>query len=96
MEAVYATLPKEADVAIQYYFNLATGQVEEGRRSHGKDLMGPYSTRSEAEQALATAQLRTQEWDEADAEKDMWGWDKPADEVDPPSDSDVCGGGSPS
>lgn len=30
------------------------------------DRLGPYATRDEAEQALATAERRNQEWDEQD------------------------------
>src|SRR5690349_11825945 len=48
-----------------FYFNVSTGQVEElANKSQSKTLLGPYSTRAEAERALATAHERTEEWDE--------------------------------
>jgi hypothetical protein len=51
----------------QYWFNIRTGRVEtEYDKSQGKDLMGPYATQAEAEQALAHAAERTQTWDEED------------------------------
>ena len=37
----------------QFYYNLSTGAVEEGRQSPGSELMGPYATRQEAERALS-------------------------------------------
>lgn len=52
--------------AIQYYYNLRTGTVEEGRLSPGTDLMGPYATRQEAELALRTAARRNEKWEEDD------------------------------
>ena len=45
-----------------------TKQVEQGRQSHYTDLMGPYASRAEAEQALGTAAARNEAWDEADEE----------------------------
>lgn len=51
----------------QYWYNLRTGTVETDEdRGQGKDLMGPYRTRSEAENALAAARARTERWDEED------------------------------
>ncbi|MCS6710726.1 SPOR domain-containing protein [Brachybacterium sp. EF45031] len=51
----------------EFFYNLRTGQVEEGRQSQGPDLMGPYATREEAQQALATAEKRNESWDAEDA-----------------------------
>jgi hypothetical protein len=50
----------------EYWFNTRTKQVEEGRQSDYTDLMGPYSTRAEAEAALDTAAARSEAWDEED------------------------------
>ena len=47
----------------KFYYNLKTGEVEEGRQSAWTDLMGPYPTRDAAEHALEIARARTQEWD---------------------------------
>lgn len=53
-------------MAGQYWFNTATGQVEEGRVSDWRVVLGPYPTREAAEQALGTARRRSADWDEAD------------------------------
>ena len=50
----------------EYWYNVTTKQVEEGHRSSWQDLMGPYATRAEAEQALAKAAARTEAWDRED------------------------------
>ena len=55
------------DESGQFWFNVATKQVEEGHRSSWQDLMGPYSTREEAARALEQAAARTKAWDETDA-----------------------------
>lgn len=48
-----------------YWFNVRTGTVEsDADRSRKDDLLGPYPTREAAEQALASAQARTEAWDE--------------------------------
>ena len=53
----------------EYYFNTRTGQVEQvADKSQSKDLLGPYATREEAEQALTTAHRRTEAWDREDRE----------------------------
>ncbi len=53
----------------EYYFNTRTGKVEElADKSQSKDLLGPYASRAEAEQALASAHRRTEEWDREDRE----------------------------
>ncbi|GAA1487683.1 SPOR domain-containing protein [Brachybacterium sacelli] len=54
----------------EFFYNLTTGAVEEGRQSSGTDLMGPYSSRAEAQRALTTAAGRNEQWDEDDAEWD--------------------------
>ncbi|MCD5311608.1 hypothetical protein [Kineosporia babensis] len=53
--------------AQQYWYNLATNQVEvTDHKGQGKDVMGPYPTREAAEAALASAKSRTEAWDEED------------------------------
>ncbi|NHU84394.1 SPOR domain-containing protein [Kocuria sp. JC486] len=49
---------------MEYWFNLNTRQVEEGPRSDYSQLMGPYSSREDAQRALQTAAENTQRWDE--------------------------------
>jgi hypothetical protein len=47
-----------------FFYNTRTGMVEElEKRGQAKDLLGPYATRAEAEQALSSAARRTEEWD---------------------------------
>ena len=51
----------------QFWFNTRTGQVETDEdKGQGKDLMGPYASREEAANALASARQRTEAWDEED------------------------------
>ncbi len=52
----------------EFWFNTKTREVEEGKRSSWENLMGPYGSRAEAEQALAKAAQRTKDWDEDDKE----------------------------
>lgn len=47
----------------EWFFNVETGTVEEGPQSPGKNRMGPYASRAEAEQALERARERTSEWE---------------------------------
>ena len=50
-----------------FWFNTRTGQVETDEdKGQGKDLMGPYASREEAANALASARQRTEAWDEED------------------------------
>ncbi|WP_298456855.1 SPOR domain-containing protein [uncultured Cellulomonas sp.] len=50
----------------EYWYNTATHEVEEGRRSSWRNLMGPYPTRAAAQAALDLAAARTEAWDEED------------------------------
>ncbi|GAB2972199.1 SPOR domain-containing protein [Frigoribacterium salinisoli] len=55
-------------MASEFWFNLTTHQVEEGKQSPAVDRAGPYATRAEAEQALARIRSRNEAWDAEDAE----------------------------
>lgn len=60
-------------MARDFWFNVRTGAVEtDVDRSRMEDLMGPYPSREAAEQALATARARTEDWD---AEDRRWNGD---------------------
>jgi len=50
----------------QYWYNTETKAVEVGRRSAWSHLMGPYSTRAEAERALESAKSRNESWEQDD------------------------------
>lgn len=52
----------------EFWFNVATKQVEEGHQSNSTDLMGPYATRQDAQRALDAAKENTEKWDAADKE----------------------------
>lgn len=51
---------------VEYFFNVRTKMVEKGRVSSWEDLMGPYPTRDEAQEALENAAKRSQAWDDED------------------------------
>ena len=59
-----------SDQAQQFYYNVSTHQVEEGKVSEWTDRMGPYPTREAAAKALDTAAARVQRWQAEDAEED--------------------------
>lgn len=50
----------------KWYFNTATGEVEQGLVSDWTHRMGPYDTEAEARDALEQARKRNEEWNEAD------------------------------
>ncbi|APX31988.1 hypothetical protein BH708_03750 [Brachybacterium sp. P6-10-X1] len=54
--------------ATEFYYNLTTRTVEEGRQSPATELMGPYASREAAQHALSIAEGRNDQWDEADAD----------------------------
>lgn len=59
-----------SDQDTKWYFNLATGEVQQGKAAGFLDRMGPYDTKEEAEHALEKAAERTRVADEYDAEED--------------------------
>jgi hypothetical protein len=51
----------------QYWFNVATGTVQTNYdKGQGKNLMGPYPTHEQAQNALRSAAERTEKWDDED------------------------------
>lgn len=55
-----------------YYFNVSTGEVEQGMVSSWPHRMGPYASRDDAAKALETARQRSEAWDEDDKRWDSW------------------------
>ncbi len=56
-----------------WWFCLKDNRVEQGPGCAGKDRMGPYATREDAENWQEIAKRRNEEWDEQDkwpSEKD--------------------------
>jgi hypothetical protein len=58
------------DPEAQYYYNSATGEVEQGRQSNALDRLGPFKTRAEAERAPEIVRERAEQWAREDAEED--------------------------
>lgn len=50
----------------EFYYNLSTGEVEEGKVHGATNRMGPYASAEEAAHALARAEARNEEWAEED------------------------------
>ncbi|MCK6209371.1 SPOR domain-containing protein [Georgenia sp. EYE_87] len=50
----------------EFYYNLSTGEVEEGKVHGATNRMGPYPSAEEAAQALARAEARNEKWAEED------------------------------
>ena len=47
----------------QFYFCLQHKTVEQGQSCANSERMGPYATREEAQNSLASAAERTEAWD---------------------------------
>ncbi len=52
-----------SDDDTQWYYCLNHQTVEQGQGCAGTERMGPYASREEAQNALATAADRTESWD---------------------------------
>ena len=50
----------------EWFYNIKTGEVEEGRQSVASDLDGPFTTREEAERAPQIIAERSKKWAEED------------------------------
>lgn len=51
-----------------FWYNVSTGQVEtDENRSRSADVLGPYATREQAQNALHSAHEKTERADEEDA-----------------------------
>lgn len=59
--------------AVEYWYNLETGVVEEGMVSPGYDRAGPFATREEAARAPEIIKQRSQRWAAEEAAADDWG-----------------------
>ena len=53
----------------QWYYDLETGEVVEGKQSGWENRMGPYESKSEAQHALDKVRARNAA---ADAQDDEW------------------------
>ena len=50
-----------------WFYNIRTGEVEEGRQSLASDLDGPFATREEAARAPEIIAERSRKWAEDEA-----------------------------
>jgi len=55
------------DVEHMFWYNLRTGEVEQGFVSQSVDRVGPFETRAEAERALEILRANSAKWAEEDA-----------------------------
>lgn len=55
------------DTEHQFWYNLNTGEVEEGMVSPAVERVGPFETRAEAEQALDILRANSAKWAEEEA-----------------------------
>ena len=58
------------DAEHRYWYNMKTGQVEQGFLSPAPDRVGPFDTRQEAEHALEKLRENSAKWAEEDARDD--------------------------
>jgi hypothetical protein len=54
----------------EWFYNIKTGAVEEGRQSIASDLDGPFATREEAANAPEIIAERSRKWAADDAKGD--------------------------
>ena len=64
-----------SDDTQKYWYNLETGQVEQGLASPMVDRAGPFDTAEEASRAPEVLRARSAKWDEDDARESDWGAD---------------------
>ncbi len=57
----------------QFWYNLATGEVERGRQSPGVDRAGPFDTAEAAARAPQLLAERSRAWQDEDEREDEWG-----------------------
>jgi hypothetical protein len=58
------------DVEHQFWYNMKTGEVEQGFLSPAVDRVGPFGTRDEAEHALDILRANSAKWAEEEAAED--------------------------
>jgi hypothetical protein len=58
------------DAEHMYWYNLHTGEVEQGFESPSVDRVGPFETRAEAERALDVLRANSAKWAEEEAAED--------------------------
>lgn len=54
----------------EWYYNIRTGEVEEGKQSNAADLDGPFATREDAARATEIIAERARRWAAEEAQDD--------------------------
>jgi hypothetical protein len=54
----------------EWFYNIKTGEVEEGRQSLASDLDGPFATREDAARAQEIIAERARQWAAEDSPND--------------------------
>ncbi|WP_156761915.1 SPOR domain-containing protein [Microbacterium karelineae] len=62
-------------MADSYWYNLTTGEVEQGPESPAVDRAGPFETAEEAARAPEIIRQRTKAWQEDERRDSEWGGD---------------------
>ncbi|WP_136707062.1 SPOR domain-containing protein [Agromyces sp. H66] len=58
------------DVEHMFWYNMKTGEVEQGFQSPAVERVGPFETREEAERALEILRANSAKWAEEEAAED--------------------------
>ncbi|GAB3126082.1 SPOR domain-containing protein [Glaciibacter psychrotolerans] len=58
------------DTEHQFWYNMRTGEVEQGFVSPSADRVGPFATRNDAAHALEKLRANSAKWAEEDREND--------------------------
>ncbi len=58
------------DIEHRFWYNMRTGEVEQGFVSQSADRVGPFNTREEAEHALEKLRANSEKWAAEDAAED--------------------------
>ncbi|WP_448809955.1 SPOR domain-containing protein [Agromyces bauzanensis] len=58
------------DVEHMFWYNMKTGEVEQGFQSPAPDRVGPFETREEASRALEILRANSAKWAEEEAAED--------------------------
>lgn len=61
-------MTSELEADQQWWYNLSTGEVEQGMVSTSYDRVGPFETKGEAEHALEKLAENNRAWEEAEDE----------------------------
>lgn len=58
------------DIEHQFWYNMRTGEVEQGFQSPSANRVGPFATHEEAERALEILRANSAKWAEEDRAND--------------------------